>query len=131
MDKKRDEKEKKERRVKKDWITQMATILSFAAWVIMFFVWIVLYMAETNQGVMFFNSFFDVEPTRVRWDYTLVYIAFVMMLVSLGTCIIAFVCNKMRMKRKSDKYKISIFIIGGITIIALTVFMIYFGYILF
>ena len=135
---KRDEEEKKDRRQKKDFISRMATILSLGAWAIMIAVWVVLDMASPERGMRFTQTFFEVHfgtdsaaIMRTRWDYTLVYAAYVMMLVSMGSCAIAFLLNKMRMKRKGDKYKKSIFVIGGITVIAFVFFMIRFWRVLF
>jgi len=133
---KRDEEEKKDRRQKVDWVGRFATILSLCAWGIMIAVWIVLETASPERDMKFITSFFDVQfgtapSVRTRWNYSMVYTAYILMLVSLGTCVIAFFLNKMRMKRKRDKYKKSIFIIGGITIIAFIAFMIRFWSVLF
>jgi len=135
---KRDEEEKKDRRRKPDLVSRLATILSLCAWVIMIAVWVVLETASPERGMRFTQTFFQLHfgtdaatALRTRWDFTLVYVAYILMLVSLGTCVIAFLLNKMRMKRKSDKYKKSIFVVGGITIIALVAFMIRFWSLLF
>ena len=131
-----EDKKSTDRRKRKDWVSRMATVLSLTAWVIMVAVWVVLDAAAPEKvrtfTATFFRATFGTEiVTRTRWDYTLVYFAFVMMLVSLGSSIFAFIFNKMRMKRKSDKYKISNFVIGGITVIGLVVFLIRFWTVLF
>jgi len=133
---KEEEDSKKERRKKPDWVSRMATILSLSAWTIMLAVWVVLEAASPDREMMFINTFFNAHFGtagfgRARWDYSLVYTAYILLLVSLGTCVVAFLFNKMRMKRKSDKYKTSIFVIGGITIIAIIAFMIRFWSMLF
>jgi len=133
---KRDEDEKKDRRKKKDLVTRMATILSVAAWTVMTVVWVVLDSASPDREMMFINTFFDVHfgvpgSGRSGWNYPLVYTAYILFLVSFGACAIAFVLNKMRMKRKSDKYKKSIFVIFGITAIAFIFFLIQHGSIIF
>jgi len=133
---KRDKDENKDRRQKKDWVIRLATILSISAWFIMLVVWVVIEMASPDREMTFINTFFDVhfgvagQGSR-SWNTSLVYIAYVLMLVSLGTCAIAFILNKMRMKRKGDKYKKSILVIGGISVIAFTAFMIRFWSVLF
>jgi len=131
-----EDKKSTDRRKRKDIVGRMATILSLAAWVIMIAVWVVLDAAAPEKvrtfTATFFRATFGTEiVTRSRWDYALVYTAYVMMLISLGASAIAFIFNKMRMKRKSDKYKVSIFVIGGITIIGLVVFLIRFWTVLF
>ena len=136
---KRDAEEKKDRRRKKpDAIGRMTTILSLGAWAVMIAVWVVLETASPERGMRFTQSFFEVTfgvdstaTLRTRWDYTMVYIAYVLQLVSVGLCLVAFVLNKMRMRRKGDKYKKHIFVIGGITIIAFIFFLIRFWPVLF
>jgi len=134
-----EEKEKnKDRRQRKDIVTRMATILSLLAWAIMIAVWVVLELASPERGMLFTQSFFQwhfgtdaTGALRTRWDRQLVYLAYVLMLASFGSCFFAFIFNRMRMKRKTDKYKKSIFIIAGITLVAFVAFLIRFGSILF
>ena len=114
-----------ERRKKSDWIVKMAAILSALSWVLMLAVWAFLDRASPDSQHIF-NQIFNVQG-RTRWDVTLLPIAFALLLTSLGVCILGFFFNKMRMKRKTDKYRKSIFVIGGITIIGLVVFLIRFG----
>jgi len=133
---KRDADEKKDRRQKKDAVSRMATILCLGAWAVMIAVWVVLETASPDREMMFINSFFEAQfgvagQGRARWNYTLVYTAYILFLVSLGACAIAFVLNKMRMKRKGDKYKISIFVIFGITVVAFVFFLIQHGSVIF
>jgi len=132
----KDNKDENKRKKKADWVSKAATILSFFAWIIMIAVWALLEAAAPERDRRLITSFFDVQfgtapLIREIWDYTLVYIAYVLLLVSLGTCAIAFFINRMRMKRKSDKYKISIFIAGGITVVVLVAFLIHFRSVLF
>jgi len=133
---KRDKEESKERRKKKDPVSRMATILSLGAWAVMIAVWVVLETASPDREMMFINSFFEAQfgvagQGRARWNYTLVYTAYILFLISFGACAIAFVLNIMRMKRKGDKYKKSIFVIFGITVIAFIFFLIEHGSVLF
>jgi len=133
---KRDKEEDNERRKKKDPVSRMATILSLGAWAVMIAVWVVLETASPDREMMFINSFFEAQfgvagAGRARWNYTLVYTAYILFLISFGACAIAFVLNIMRMKRKGDKYKKSIFVIFGITVIAFIFFLIEHGSLLF
>jgi hypothetical protein len=125
-----------ERRKKKDWICNMSTILGLSVWVILIAVWALLEMASPEIEFGFLASFgrvhFDMEPVlRRRWDYALVYVAYVLLLISMGTSVIAFLFNRMRMKRKGDRYKKSIFVVGGISVIVFVFFLIRFSYVLF
>ena len=134
---KRDDEENKDRRKKKpDPIGRMATILNLGAWSIMLAVWAVIDRAAPQKGMKMINTFFDVHfgvagQGRVGWDKSLIYAAYLMILFSLGSCIIAFILSLMRRKRKTDKIRISILIIGGITIIVFVIFLINFWRYLF
>jgi len=121
-----------ERRKKSDWIVKMATILCVIAWVFVLAFWFVLEAARPERAMEFINSLLRVHfdsPTYARqhWDATLLQPAFILLLVALVICIAALIFNKMRMRRKTDKYRKSIFIIGGITIIGIVAFLIRFG----
>ena len=113
-----------ERRKKADWVVKMATILSLAAWLVAFAVWIVLDSASPEKTT-FFTQFFGAS-VRSYWDTSLLPVAFALLVVSLCTCIIAFVFNMLRMRRKTDKYRKSIIIIGAITIAGIIFFVIRF-----
>ena len=121
-----------ERRRKEDWVVRMATILSLVAWAVIVVVWFVLEAARPERAMEFINSLLRVHfdsPTyaRAHWEATLLPPAFGLLIASLVICVVAFVFNKMRMKRKTDKYRKSIFLAGGITIIGIIAFLIHFG----
>ena len=125
-----------ERRRKADWVTKMATILSIVAWMIMIAVWVVIEFASPDTEMRFISSIFEAHhgtaaSIRARWNYTLVYAAYILFIVSIAICGVAFVFDKLRKRRKTDKYKKSIFVIAGITIIAFVFFLLRFGYLIF
>ena len=133
----RDEEERRARlKKKKDWRSILASVMSLVALCVMVAVWVVLEAAAPEREMRFITSFFDVQfgtapSVRARWDYALVYIAYVLQLVSLGTCLIALVINFFHVKEKEGKYRISVFIVSGITIIVFVFFMLRFGSIVF
>jgi len=114
-----------ERRKKADWIVNLAAILSLLAWLIALAVWVFLDMAAAEREHIF-TRMFEVA-VRGHWDVTLLPIAFGLLIAALCICILAFFLNKLRMKRKTDKYRKSVFIIGGITIIGIVLFLVRFG----
>ena len=114
-----------ERRKKVDWVVRMATIMSFISWVVAFGVWVVLYSAQPEKENMF-SRYFNIE-VRDYWDASLLPLAFILLLASLGICVGAFIFNMQRMRRKTDKYRKSIMIIGAITIIGIVLFLVQFG----
>ena len=120
-----------DRRKRKDWMTKMPIALSLITLAVLFAVWMILEQASPETEWGFLASFgrvtFGMEPVlRSRWDTTLIYIAFIMLIVSLGTTVISVIFNKLRMKRKEDKYKKSVLIVGGITFVAFVAFLIRF-----
>ena len=121
-----------ERRKKVDWVVRMATALSVIAWAIAVAVWIVLDRASPERDVGWVTSIGRVRGTEIHirdyWDSALLPLAFILLLTALAVCIIAFFFNKARMRRKTDKYRKSVIIIGAITIIGIVVFLIRFGF---
>ena len=121
-----------ERRKKEDWMVKAAAILSVIAWGVAIAVWYVLEAAAPEREMRFITSLMETRfdtPTAVRqyWDAALLQSAFGLLAAALIICVIAFIFNKMRMKRKTDKYRKSIFILGGISIIGIIAFLIRFG----
>ena len=124
-----------ERRRKVDWVVRMATVLSLIAWTVAFAVWIVLEMASPEKETMFASlarsnrTVFGANETVIRdyWDATLLPIAFFLLIAALAICVVAFFFNKARMRRKTDKYRKSVIIIGTITIVGIVLFVIRFG----
>jgi len=134
--KKEEERKRAERRKKKDWITYMSTILTFLAWIALFVAWALVDAAAPEVEWAFLAGFgrvhFDMEPVlRQNWDSTLVYIAYLFMISSIGVSAIALVCNLMRRRRKTDKVKKSIIITGGATIVIFVLFLMNFWTLLF
>jgi len=120
-----------ERRRKADWIVKMATILSLIAWAVAVAVWVVLDRASPEKEVEWFTSIARKRGTdiviRDYWDSTLLPLAFGLLIAALAICVLAFFFNKLRMRRKTDKYRKSIIIIGIITIFGLALFLFRFG----
>jgi len=121
-----------DRRKKADWIVKMATILNLVSWAVAVAVWFVLESASPEREMRFVTSLLQVHfdsdiIVRNRWDMTLLPIAFFLLIASLCICIASFMFNKMRMRRKTDKYRKSIIIIGIITILGIIGFLIRFG----
>jgi len=109
----------------------MATVLSLIAWAASIAVWVVLDAASPEKEVAWFTSIGRVRGVEIEirdyWDTTLLPIAFGLLIAALAICVIAFFFNKMRMRRKTDKYRKSIMIIGAITVIGVVLFLFRFG----
>ena len=137
---KRDEEERRERlKKKKDYRLIIAYTMSLIALFIMGTVWVILETAAPDRDMMFFRTFFTVhdqhftvDPSfRHTWNKSLLYVAYVLQLISMGLCLIASTINILHIKPKYGKFRITIFIIGGITLIAFVFFLIRFISILF
>jgi len=120
-----------DRRKKVDWIVRMATALSFIAWAVAIAVWAVLDAASPEKEVGWFTSIGRVRGVEITvrdyWDEKLLPTAFILLVAALAICVVAFLFNKARMKRKTDKYRKSVMIIGAITIIGIILFLFRFG----
>jgi len=124
------------RRKKKDWVTQMSTIMTFVAWATMLVVWVIMEAASPEVEWAFLAGFgrvhFGMEPVlRQRWDFALVYIAYILLISSIGMSAIALVFNLMRKRRKTDKIKKSVIFTGGLTVVILAIFLFNFWNMLF
>ena len=133
---KRDEEEKRALKKKKNLKGKLATTFTLIPWGLMLAVWILIESASPGREMRFITTFFNVhfgaEPmARPSWNYNLIYTAYVLMLVSLGLCLIAFTINVLGRRREGEKIRISVFIIGSITIIAFIFFMINFWSVIF
>lgn len=125
-----------DRRKKSDWVTKTPVILSIVVWCVLIAVWAILEQAAPDTEFGLFASFgrvvFDLNPIlRTRWNYALVFITFILLCISIVISVLAIIFNRMRMKRKTDRYRKSVFISGGVTVIALIAFLIRFGYVIF
>ena len=116
----------RERRRQSDWLVKASILMSALAWVVLFAVWIVMYFAaEYKPG--FFNVFLQVDVPENPLTQTLLPVAFTLLIVALVICVFAFIFNLLRMRRKTDRYRKSIFIVAGVTIIAIIAFVYNFG----
>jgi len=122
-----DEKEqKKDRRQRRDWITKMPVFLSLLSWALLATVWILLDQAAPPKSYGWLSFFDGYSTPSGFWKRVPVNVAYILLMVSIGLCLIAFGFNKMRMRRKTDKYKISVFFVGIVSIIALVAFLMFF-----
>jgi len=122
-----------ERRKKVDWVVRMAAVLSFISWGFAIAVWAVLEAASPEQDRKFITSFLSSRldaqiQIRSYWDTTLLPIAFLLLVAAFVVCLVAFFFNKLRMRRKTDKYRKSIIVIGIVTFVGIIVFLIRFGW---
>ena len=114
-----------DRRKRTDWVSNMATVLSVVSWFIAFGVWGLLDKAQPDKE-NFFSRALGLD-VRQSWDTSLLQTAFFLLIAAFVICVLAFVFNMLRKRRRSDKYKKSIIIIGGITLLGIILFIVRFG----
>ncbi|MCL2079793.1 MAG: hypothetical protein FWH17_08135 [Oscillospiraceae bacterium] len=129
----RDREEEKDRRKKKDWITKVPVAVSLFAWCILTATWVVFdyynpfkrtmsrVFASTPKGLSA-----EQAASVTAWRGVPVNIMYIMLMSAIGLCVVAFFVNRLRMRRKTDKYRKTVFFVGGVSIIAFIVFLIYF-----
>jgi hypothetical protein len=117
-----------ERRRQADWVIKAASLLSLFSWITAFVVWVLLDIAAPDHTNILPNTF---GRGPGGWNETLLPITFILLVLAFCSCIAAFVFNMMRMRRKTDKYRKSIIIIGIMTLSGLIVFTLRFGSVLF
>lgn len=114
-----------DRRKKADWVTKAASILSVVAWVIAIAMLLLLERAQPQQSNLFTNLLG--VTIQSSWNTSLLRIAFILLVAALGVCTIAMIFNALRNRRKTDKYKKSIIILGSITLVGIVLFLYRFG----
>jgi len=118
-----------EKRRQADWVVNAASALSVASWLVAFSVLLLLDIASPERANFFSNVF---EGTlRTAWNLPLLYAAFMLLILAVISCIAAFIFNMMRMRRKTDKYRKSIIVIGLVTVVGFIFFTMRFAGYLF
>jgi len=118
-----------DRRKQADWVVKAAATLSVIAWLVAIVVTFVLDFASPER-VDFFTHQWGGD-VRTYWNDGLLPVAFVLLILSFLCCIAAFIFNMLRMRRKTDKYRKSVIIMGVVSFGAIVFFLVRFGGILF
>ena len=114
-----------ERRRKSDWITRATAVLSALSWFVVLIVWALLEKASPEKHNMLTNILRT--TARGYWEPSLIHIVFILLIISMCLSIFAFIFNMLRMRRKTDKYRKSVIIIGVINFIGIILFINQFG----
>ena len=118
------------RRKQADWVVNAAAALSVVAWAVAFFVFLVLDLAAPERP-SFWSNVLGEGMVRTYWHPALLPVGLVLLVFSFLCSIAAFMFNMMRMRRKTDKYRKSVIIMGLITLTGIVFYVIRFGYIIF
>jgi hypothetical protein len=118
-----------ERRRQADWVVNAAALMSLVSWIFSIVVVFVMEQASPESPDFFTYNFGGV--VRTTWDLRLLNISFWLLIFSVLVCVAAFIFNMMRMRRKTDKIRKSIVIIGIANLLGLSVFTLRFSSYLF
>ena len=118
------------RRRQADWVVKGASILSVISWLVAFGAFLVFEFASPPRTAGVLDVYAEATGPR-GWQYDLLPYALILLIVAVFMCLVAFIFNAMRMKRKTDKYRKSIIIIGAFTVVGLVAFLMRFGGIIF
>jgi len=114
-----------ERRKRPDWMIRGATILCVIAWFLTVGALLLLDVASPTAENLITHMLDSTE--RDVWNELFLLITYALLILSLLSCVCAFIFNMLRMRRKTDKYKKSIIVIGLLTLVAFVIFMVVFG----
>lgn len=114
-----------DRRRKKDWVSRAVPIISIIGWATAIFALFLLDRASPPMD-NFFSRFFGVT-LRTAWNASLLRTALVILILVFVVCVVGFLFNMTRMRRKSDKYNKSIITLGILALVGIVFFLIQFG----
>lgn len=113
------------RRKQKDWVTKAVPIVSVVGWLATFIMLIFLERARPAD-YNFFSKYYG-APLPSAWNGSLLRVALALLIGVLCVCVIGFIFNMTRHRRKSDKYSKSILLLGAMALIGIAVFLFQFG----
>ena len=109
-----------EKRRKPDLLTKWVQWSALTGWIIIFATYAIAFTAKPPVE-SFVDRFLNVK-LRDTWDTDLLSYSFYLMILLLILCIIAFIFNMMRRKRKTDRFNISIILLGIASIIGIIIY---------
>jgi len=110
-----------ERRKGPDIVVKAVWWVVGISWLLIFTALIITDKAKPERTT-FFDRLFSVS-VRNYWDQDLLQNAFYVLLVNLVVCIVGFILNMMRQKRKTDKISKSIIVLAALTLAGIIWYM--------
>ena len=125
-----------ERRRKPDWVVRSVSVITLLGWVAAMVTMAIYYKASEDATKFSLSGYFANYFKRDRSFVSSANIgllrgAFIAMLVTLIVCVLGFILNLTRHKRKTDKYNKLLITLGSLTIFFFILFVIGNGAILF
>jgi len=113
-----------ERRKGPDLLLKLINVIVFFSWLLIIAILTITAKAGPESAT-FFDRLLQVD-IRNTWDAGLAQYMFYLMLVLLLLCVLGIAFNAARHRRRSDRYRISLFIMGGASVIGIIVYLISF-----
>ena len=110
-----------ERRRQVDWVVKAASALSVTAWLVAVASVLLLDIAAPARTDFFSNVFGGQVSTA--WNVAILRVILFLLFLSLCACVVAFIFNMSRMRRKTDKYRKSVIIMGATSFIGIIIFL--------
>ena len=114
-----------DRRHKKDWILQALPFFSVIGWFLALMSFAFLDRGQAFGGLSCLSIF---DPNKsADWNPSSIRAALIILIITFGFCVVGFILNTRRHKRKTDRYNKSILIAGGITLAAIIALLVGLG----
>lgn len=110
-----------ERRRKKDWITRAVPAFSLISWAATIVMLVFLERARPQQRT-FLDTVLD-APLRTTWNTSLLRMCLALLIAVFFVCVLGFILNASRQRRKTDKFNKSIIIMGILSLFGIAIFL--------
>ena len=114
-----------ERRKKQDWVVRSVSVIAVIGWILAFIALLFLDRASPLQE-NFITRFLSVNVVSF-WNTSLLRSAFAAILASFIACVVGFVLNASRHRRKSDRFNKLLIAIGVASTVMLVLYLINFS----
>ncbi|MGE5614673.1 MAG: hypothetical protein ACM3XR_09725 [Bacillota bacterium] len=111
-----------ERRRGPDAVIKAVWWISGISWVLIITAVIFAGLAKPENET-FFDRLFNIR-VRGYWDYDLLRYAFIILLLNFVTCIVGFILNLFRQKRKTDRINKSVILLAAVSLAGILWFVI-------
>lgn len=114
---------------KKDWVVYAVSVTSAIGWIFVIFAFTFLNKAKPMQE----NLFTRILKFKVNsnWNHSILYLSLFWMIFALLFCILGFIFNMRRHRRKTDRFNRTIIILGIISLLFLSILLWKFWYVFF
>jgi hypothetical protein len=119
-----------ERRQKNDWVVRIISVFSIVGWVASATMLVFLDWAKPEKSNLI-TRYLRVFVPSSTWNSSLLRIALGIQVVVLVVCVVGFILNMRRHRRKSDRYNRSLIILGIISLTIIGLFLVNFSTLLF